>query len=108
MAIEHLQGLNPSGIDFAIRSLSPMDDCKELALFLAAIYEQMQNKRNFDALEAYLNVFLKIHSDLVLASESLSVQLHKIKSLREIEWSQVEDLFQNALCLVDFGRNVFA
>ncbi|KAI8055226.1 Utp21 specific WD40 associated putative domain-containing protein [Syncephalis plumigaleata] len=107
-AIEHLQGLNPSGVDFAIRSLSPMDDCKELALFLTAIHEQMQNKRNFDALEAYLNVFLKIHSDLVLASESLSVQLQKIKSLREVEWSQVEDLFQNALCLVDFGRNVFA
>ncbi|KAI9595640.1 Utp21 specific WD40 associated putative domain-containing protein [Syncephalis fuscata] len=107
-AIEHLQGLNPSGVDFAIRSLSPMDDCKELELFLAAIHEQMQAKRNFDALEAYLNVFLKIHSDLVLVSDSLSIQLQKIKSLREAEWSQIEDLFQNALCLVDFGRNVFA
>ncbi|RKP27041.1 Utp21 specific WD40 associated putative domain-containing protein [Syncephalis pseudoplumigaleata] len=107
-AMAHLQGLNPSGVDFAIRSLSPMDDCKELALFLAAIYEQMQSKRNFDALEAYLNVFLKIHSDLVLASAALSAQLHKIRALRETEWSRVEDLFQTALCLVDFGRNVFA
>ncbi|RKP04901.1 quinon protein alcohol dehydrogenase-like superfamily [Thamnocephalis sphaerospora] len=106
--IEYMLELNPSAADFAIRSLSPFDDCLELCCFLEAIRDGMRAKRAFDALEAYLNLFLKIHGDLVIGSERLAMLVREIKQHQETEWRQIEDLFQNALCLVDYGRNTYA
>jgi U3 small nucleolar RNA-associated protein 21 len=100
-----MQTLNASAADFAIRTLSPFDDCLEMSYFLEMLLYGMQTGKSFDALEVYLNIFLKIHSDLIIGSERLSTLVQELEQCQQKAWRQIEELLQNALCLVDFGRN---
>jgi len=55
-----LKKLNPSGVDFEIRSLSLENDMKQFSQFLQAIEWQLSLSRDFELVEAWLNVFLKV------------------------------------------------
>ncbi|KAF9940858.1 hypothetical protein BGZ65_005881 [Modicella reniformis] len=65
---DHLKTLNPSGVDFELRSMSLDKDFAELRYFLEAIEYLLRIRRDFELAEAYLNLFLKIHGDVLVAN----------------------------------------
>ncbi|KAF9923847.1 hypothetical protein FBU30_006106 [Linnemannia zychae] len=65
---DHLKTLNPSAVDFELRSMSLDNDLAEPRYFLEAIECLLQQKRDFELAEAYLNLFLKIHGDILVAN----------------------------------------
>ncbi|KAF9283690.1 hypothetical protein BGZ88_010354 [Linnemannia elongata] len=65
---DHLKTLNPSAVDFELRSMSLDNDLAEPRYFLEAIECLLQQKRDFELAEAYLNLFLKIHGDVLVAN----------------------------------------
>ncbi|KAF9904676.1 hypothetical protein EC991_002423 [Linnemannia zychae] len=65
---DHLKTLNPSAVDFELRSMSLDNDLAEPRYFLEAIECLLRQKRDFELAEAYLNLFLKIHGDLLVAN----------------------------------------
>ncbi|KAF9392883.1 hypothetical protein CPB97_007409 [Podila verticillata] len=65
---DHLKGLNPSAVDFELRSMTLDNDLAEPRYFLEAIECLLKQKRDFELAEAYLNLFLKIHGDILVAN----------------------------------------
>lgn len=65
--IEHLKGLSPARADLEIRSLDPRvrDGRSELSLFVDALTTRLQSRRDFELVNAWMAVFLKIHADTV-------------------------------------------
>ncbi|KAF9352917.1 hypothetical protein BGX26_009309 [Mortierella sp. AD094] len=65
---DHLKTLNPSAVDFELRSMSLDNDLAEPRYFLEAIEYLLRMRRDFELAEAYLNLFLKIHGDVLVSN----------------------------------------
>ncbi|KAF9932543.1 hypothetical protein BGZ75_004042 [Mortierella antarctica] len=65
---DHLKTLNPSAVDFELRSMSLDNDLAEPRYFLEAIECLLRQRKDFELAEAYLNLFLKIHGDVLVAN----------------------------------------
>ena len=59
--IDHLKSLPPSAADIEIRSLKP----DELVPFVAALRWRLQQRRDYELVQAWMAVFLKIHGETV-------------------------------------------
>ncbi|KAJ5468687.1 Small-subunit processomeUtp21 [Penicillium sp. IBT 31633x] len=65
--IDHLKSLSPAKADLEIRSLDPRvrDGHSELSDFVVALTSRLKSKRDFELVNAWMAVFLKIHADTV-------------------------------------------
>ncbi|KAJ5885331.1 hypothetical protein N7495_009841 [Penicillium taxi] len=65
--ITHLKSLSPSKADLEIRSLDPRvrGGFSELSAFVDALTMRLKLKRDFELVNAWMAVFLKIHADTV-------------------------------------------
>ncbi|PGH17535.1 hypothetical protein AJ79_01135 [Helicocarpus griseus UAMH5409] len=66
--IEYLKSLSPAKSDLEIRSLDPGlisgKGCSELIAFVSALTAQLRTKRDFELVNAWMAVFLKVHGDV--------------------------------------------
>lgn len=80
----HLKTLSPSAADLEIRSLSP---ASEQTHFINALTAQLRRKQDYELVQAWMSVFLKLHSDVVVAGVDTGVA----EALREWRsWQAVE------------------
>ena len=80
--LEHLKALNPAAADVDIRSLS--FDGREMVTFVQALTWLMQQRRDFELVQAWMAVFLRVHGDIVIADEALRDTVeHWAVALRE-------------------------
>ncbi|KAJ5110725.1 hypothetical protein N7532_001260 [Penicillium argentinense] len=65
--VEHLKSLSPARADLEIRSLDPRvrSGFSELASFIDALTARLKQRKDFELINAWLAVFLKIHADTV-------------------------------------------
>lgn len=63
--ISHLSSLGPSAADIAIRTL----ELDEMPLFVDAIGWRLEQRRDFELTQTWMNVFLKLHGSVITASE---------------------------------------
>lgn len=65
--VEHLKSLSPARADLEIRSLDPRvrNGFSELATFVQALTARLKLRRDFELVNAWMAVFLKIHADTV-------------------------------------------
>ncbi|KAJ5639868.1 uncharacterized protein N7484_007730 [Penicillium longicatenatum] len=65
--IEHLKSLSPARADLEIRSLDPRarNGFSELSSFIKALTIRLKLRRDFELVNAWMAVFLKIHADTV-------------------------------------------
>lgn len=65
--IEHLKSLSPGKADLEIRSLDPRvrDGHSELSDFVMALAGRLKLRRDFELVNAWMAVFLKINADTV-------------------------------------------
>ena len=79
--IDHLKSLPPSAADIEIRSLNP----GELVPFVSALTWRLQEKRDYELVQAWMSVFLKIHG------ESVSGDAESLEALRKWRAEQGEE-----------------
>lgn len=58
-----LFGLTPSALDVEIRSLATE---QELILFIRALTARLKSRKDFEAVQAVMNVFLTAHSEVLI------------------------------------------
>lgn len=101
--IAHLSSLPPATADVEIRSLSPMlgtdepsftnpslnRNKSELTLFVRALTARLRQKRDYELVNAWMTVFLKVHGESVVEDPGLSGGLRE--SLAEWRAMQQEE-----------------
>lgn len=105
--IEELKGMGPSAVDSEIRSLSPHlgGSNQLLSQFLTAISYTLEARRNYEVVQAYLGLFLKIHCGSLSEDRELCLLAEKVSGTIKESWSTLQSNFESTLCLVSFFMN---
>lgn len=110
--ITHLKTLSPAAADIEIRSLSSpitsldsdSDACNELVAFVRALSAVCASRRDFELGQAWMAVFLKVHSDVVVEDLELREQVREWRDRMAEEKERVEMLAQYCGGMVGFLR----
>lgn len=97
-AIKYITSLNPSMIDYEIRSLSPLGggSITLMAKFLETIIEMFNSNQSFELAQSYLALFLKVHEEVISESKDLVDILSTVEESQNQSWKTIEDkLFYN-------------
>lgn len=87
--ITHLKTLSPAAADLAIRSLDPAPPYTELVTFVAALTDRLRRRRDYELVQAWMAVFLRLHGDVVGADEGL---VGAVREWRDVEGRERERL----------------
>jgi U3 small nucleolar RNA-associated protein 21 len=104
--ITHLKTLPPSAADLEIRSLNPLSgSSNELTTFVEALTQRLTQRLDYELVQAWMNVFLKHHGDVVGSDEELRGSLKLWKDAQEREAWRVGELVGYLSGVVGFLRN---
>ncbi|GAA5939662.1 hypothetical protein JCM10213_009155 [Rhodosporidiobolus nylandii] len=100
---EYLKALAPSAVDLEIRSLTTIP---HLTSFLHAILGRLRARRDFEACQTFLAVFLRIHGDLLISNYETREALVQIQKTQKKEAERLIDLTHYNLGTLAFLRGV--
>lgn len=85
--VDHLKTLAPAAADIEIRSLSAMEPYEDLVGFVRALRQRLEDKRDYELVQAWMAVFLRCHGESVQESHEVqaSLQAWRIEQRREGE-----------------------
>lgn len=104
--VKLIEGMTPSNIDFEIRSLSQENDCTEFKLLMKFVIGAIRTNASFEVIEAVLNVFLKVHGDVIIREPALQELAKEIRQEQTQSWQRLQDLLHQNLCLISFFSNL--
>lgn len=90
-ALLALSVMNPSSVDLEIRNLSRSNEMLEFRLFLQMICNQLRLKTNFELVQAYLALFLKVHSDILCQDAAVLQLLAELSESLQKTWDSLSD-----------------
>ncbi|RFU35003.1 hypothetical protein B7463_g1312, partial [Scytalidium lignicola] len=93
--IEHLKTLSPAAADLEIRSLNPGqgdEESDELVNFVHALTSSLVQKRNYELVQAWMTVFLRLHADSIAHDERLIEALRVWREHQNVEAARMGDL----------------
>ncbi|KAF7796706.1 hypothetical protein EIP86_007889 [Pleurotus ostreatoroseus] len=98
----YVKTLSPAAIDLELRSLVTLDAQR---LFLTALIQRLRSHRDFEAVQAFQNVFLRLHGDVLIANEELLGELEKLQEVQRTESERVLELLASSLGTLGFVRD---
>eukprot|EP00501_MAST-03F_sp_TOSAG23-6_P000616 GSMAST32.ASY1.ANO1.637.1 assembled CDS len=108
--LKYLQSLTPSAVHVALSFLcmGPEDYSGILALkaFLDCAVELVQNRQCFQTVQAYINVFVKMHADAIQAHASLQSRVDILKNVERKSWLHLQEMMRSNLCLLKFFAEI--
>ena len=85
-----------------IRMLSMENNWAELVMFINFLVSSLIKMTDFDLLETYMSIFIKIHGDTIKSQKELRPLLDQLHQAHKVAWEKLSDLLQNSLCLIGF------
>ncbi|KAI1762932.1 WD domain-containing protein [Hypoxylon sp. FL1150] len=105
--VDHLKSLSPATADLELRSLTSSDDSEsnELFHFIRAMTNRLVARRDYELTQAWMTVFLRLHFDLILESDTLMSALAEWKRHQADECNRLDDLVSYCGGVVNFLRS---
>lgn len=97
------QSMSPAALDAELRSLSSLLD---LALFAHALTQRLSSHRDFEAVQTYLAVFLRLHGDMFTEHEELQSAMQELAVVHQRESERILELVDAGLGTLGFIRGV--
>ena len=94
--------LSPAALDLELRSLVTLDS---LTLFINALTQRLVSHRDFEAVQAMQNVFLRMHGDILIANSEMRPELEKLAEVQRKESQRVLELVASSLGTLGFVRD---
>lgn len=94
--------LSPAAIDLELRSLVTLDDIR---MFLAALTSRLTSHRDFEAIQTYQNVFLRMHGDVIIANPELQQELETLQAVQRKESEKLLELLASSMGTLSFVRD---
>ena len=106
-AIEMLMEMGPSSVDNEIRGLDfNSGGSKEVLLnFIEMVKFNLKQGKYFEAIEGYLGLFLKIHSEFIMEDCDAKESCYDLKFIHEELWKSVKSDVNLSLCLLSLFKN---
>ncbi|XP_063933250.1 WD repeat-containing protein 36-like [Zophobas morio] len=95
--------MTPSAVDLEIRTIK---SAEALQKFMKLVNVELLSGRNFELLETYMSIFLKQHGRMVAENTELLATLEKVQLTHKIAWSNVSNLLNHSLCLIEYLKNL--
>jgi U3 small nucleolar RNA-associated protein 21 len=95
------KALSPAAIDLELRSLVTLES---LRAFINALTRRLLSHRDFEAVQAFQNVFLRMHGDVIIANEELQPVLEGLLEVQRKESQRVLELIASSLGTLGFVR----
>ncbi|KAF4126643.1 U3 small nucleolar RNA-associated protein 21 [Geosmithia morbida] len=108
--IEHLKSLSPASADLELRYLSAgngadEETSNEILHFIRALTQRLQSRRDYELMQVWMTVLLRLHSDVIIASETLLKALGEWKAYQEKECARLDGLVGYCSGVVNFLRS---
>ncbi|KAI2624145.1 WD domain-containing protein [Hypoxylon sp. NC1633] len=105
--IDHLKSLSPATADLELRSLTIGDNDRsnELLLFIQALTSRLVTRRDYELTQAWMTVFLRLHFDMILESDTLMRALAEWKRHQAGECNRLDNLVSYCGGVVSFLRS---
>lgn len=103
--IDHLKTLSPSAADLEIRSLDPSEGSDEFVAFVEALTSRLAQKRDYELVQAWISVFLRLHADAVALDPRLGKALDVWREEQQKESKRLGDLVGYCSGVINFLRS---
>ncbi|KAF9469440.1 Utp21 specific WD40 associated putative domain-containing protein [Collybia nuda] len=95
------KSLSPAAIDLELRSLVTLENLKA---FINALIRRLISHRDFEAVQTFQSVFLRLHGDVIIANEELQHHLKELLDVQKTESHRVLELISSSLGTLGFVR----
>ncbi|KAF1836178.1 Utp21-domain-containing protein [Decorospora gaudefroyi] len=103
--LSFLSSLPPSAADVAIRTLNTTEPYTELRAFIEALTARLQERRDYELVQAWMSVFLRLHGDIVVRVPDLVAVLRKWQEEAKKEKERVGGLVGYNVGVVGWVRS---
>ena len=105
--IECFKSMGPSAIDAEIRSLSSeiLGSNQLMLSFLDAMIQGLESKLDFELIQSYLGLFLKVHTEVILKDKLLVQKCDQLSKIIDCLWNHLEMDFNRTLCITNYLRS---
>ena len=100
-----LASLPPSAADIAIRTLDMTPPYTELRTFIQALTARLQERRDYELVQAWMSVFLRLHGDTIVRVPGLVDELRKWQDEAKRERERVGGLVGYSVGVVGWVRS---
>jgi U3 small nucleolar RNA-associated protein 21 len=100
-----LASLPPSAADIAIRTLDITPPYTELRTFIQALTVRLQERRDYELVQAWMSVFLRLHGDTIVRVPDLVDELRKWQDEAKRERERVGGLVGYSVGVVGWVRS---
>jgi U3 small nucleolar RNA-associated protein 21 len=103
--LAYLSSLPPSAADIAIRTLDTTEPYTELRTFIQSLTARLKERRDYELIQAWMSVFLRLHGDVVVKEASLIGELKKWQEEAKRERERVGGLVGYSVGVVGWVRS---
>lgn len=105
--VEHLAKLGPAATDLELRSLDTRAPYDEVVAFMDAMTGELEHRRNFELVQAWVNMLLRIHGDIFAApSPELEASFEKWRVVQSSEVARIQDNTRFCSGVMAYLRNL--
>jgi U3 small nucleolar RNA-associated protein 21 len=94
--------LSPAAVDLELRSLVTLES---LQIFINALKRRLLSHRDFEAVQALQNVFMRMHGDVLVANRELQNDLVELMGVQHMQSQKVLELIASSLGTLGFVRD---
>lgn len=103
--LAYLSSLPPSAADVAIRTLDTTEPYTELRTFIEALSARLEERRDYELVQAWMSVFLRLHGDTLVKDQDLVAELRKWQEEAKRERERVGGLVGYSVGVVGWVRS---
>ncbi|KAK3868574.1 hypothetical protein Pcinc_026051 [Petrolisthes cinctipes] len=106
-ALKMLMDQGPSGVEVEIRGLDPdVGGSEEVMIqFLEMVRWALTMQCNFEAVQGYLGLFLKLHANYIMDNSAVSEKCEELYAVQGKAWHKIRDSMDQTLSLVSYFKN---
>ncbi|CAK5277666.1 unnamed protein product [Mycena citricolor] len=97
--------LSPAALDLELHSLVTLE---HLQAFIIALTQRLRSRRDFEAVQTFQSVFLRMNADVIVSNAELQSDLDTLSQVQRQESDRVLQLIASSLGTLGFPRLIFA
>ncbi|KAF9063827.1 Utp21-domain-containing protein [Rhodocollybia butyracea] len=94
--------LSPAALDLELQSLVTLD---HLQTFINALRQRLLSHQDFEAVQAFLNVFIRMHADSIISNSELHSDMERLMTVQRSESQRILELIASSLGALGFVRD---